>query len=330
MKRCSAVWVSTWASIAIAALSLLAAPAVLAQAWPAKPIKMVVSYAPGGNTDIVARITAQRLATMLGQPVIVENRPGAGGAVGTDYVAKAAPDGYTLIMAAIGPIVIAPHVQKIPYDPVRDLVPVSNVTTNPLVLMVTPSLPAHNVKELIELAKAQPGKLNFSSAGTGGLTHFSAEIFKHMAKVDMVHIPYKGGNPATAAAVAGDVQLTFANYSDAIAQMKGGKLRALGITSASRQAQTPEVPTIAEAALPGFECVSWNGLLAPAGTPPEIVERLSRAVQELTREPDIRQRFSDLGSTAVGDTQEQFGAFIRSQLEFWGKFVKDSGIKIDG
>jgi tripartite-type tricarboxylate transporter receptor subunit TctC len=289
---------------------------------------MVVPYAAGGNTDVVARITALRLSAVLGQPVLVENRPGAGGTVGTGFVAKAAPDGYTIIMAAIGPIVIAPFVQKIPYDPVRDLVPVSNVSTNPLVLTVPPLLPARSVKELIELARARPGKLNFSSAGVGGLTHLCAEIFRHRAKIDIVHVPFKGGHPATVAAVAGEVQMTFANYSDAISQLKGGKLSALGITSAARQAQTPEVPTIAESGLPGFECVSWNGVLAPAGTPPEIVSRLSRAIQEIAREPDVRQRFTDIGSAAVGDTPEVFHAFIQSQLQFWGKLVKDLGIKI--
>jgi tripartite-type tricarboxylate transporter receptor subunit TctC len=312
-------------AIACVALSV---PAAAQTPFPNRPIRIVVPFAPGGNTDVVARIAAQRMQDVLGQPVLVENRAGAGGLIATDYVAKAAPDGYTLLMASVGPQTISPGFQKVPYDPVRDFAPVSNVNTNPLVLMVHPSVPAKSIRELIDLARQRPGTLNYGSGGTGGLTHFSGEIFRHLAKVDIVHVPYKGGNPATAAAVAGDVQITFANYSDAIAQIKGGKLRALGITSAKRYPQTPDVPTIAEAGVPGYECESWNGLLAPANTPPEVVNRLSRVIQDMARDPAIRTRFTDIGSTPVGDTPEQFRTFIQGQVAFWAKLIRDANIQV--
>ena len=311
---------------ALAAL-LFAASAFAQTPWPSKPVRIVVPYAPGGITDTVTRLSAPKIQEALGQPVLVENRVGNGGALATEYVARSAPDGYTLLMGSAAPQTLNQFIQKLGYDGLKDFAPVTLINTNPLVLMVNPAVPAQNVKELIALAKAQPGKLNF--AGAGGLTQFSGEIFKFMAGVDMVYVPYKGGAPATAAAVAGDAQVTFANYSDALPQIRGGKLRALGITSGKRFPQSPEVPTIAEAGIPGYAVDSWNGLFAPAGSPPEIVNRIAFAVQQGFRDPALRKRMEDIGATPVGDTPEQFRAFVASELQKWGNFVKQSGIKVE-
>jgi tripartite-type tricarboxylate transporter receptor subunit TctC len=297
------------------------------QAWPAKPVRMIVPFAPGGITDTSARLSAVKIQEAIGQPVIVENRLGAGGVIATDYVAKSPPDGYTILMASAAPQTLLQFLQKVGYDGLRDFAPITNVNTFPIVLMVHPSVPAQNVRELIALAKAQPGKLNF--AGAGGLTQFSGEIFKYMAGVDMVYVPYKGGAPAAAAAAAGDAQVTFANYSDALAHMKAGRLRALGMTSAKRFAQSPEVPTIAEAAVPGYQVDSWNGLLAPAGTPPEIVNRIASSVQQAYKDPAVRKRMEDIGAEPVGDSPAEFRAFVQAELQKWGNFVKQSGIKVE-
>jgi tripartite-type tricarboxylate transporter receptor subunit TctC len=286
-----------------------------------------VHYAPGGITDTVTRLSAPKIQEAIGQPVLVENKVGNGGALATEYVAKSPADGYTLLMGSAAPQTLNQFIQKLGYDGLRDFAPVTLINTNPLVLLVNPALPAQNVKDLIALAKAQPGKLNF--AGAGGLTQFSGEIFKFMAGVDMVYVPYKGGAPATAAAVSGDAQVTFANYSDALPQMRAGKLRALGITSGKRFPQSPEVPTIGEAGIPGYAVDSWNGLFAPAGTPAEIVNRISAAVQQGFRDPALRKRMEDIGATPVGDTPEQFRALVQSELQKWGTFVKQTGIKVE-
>jgi tripartite-type tricarboxylate transporter receptor subunit TctC len=288
---------------------------------------MVVPFAPGGVTDNTARIVAVKIQESIGQPVIVENRTGAGGVIATDHVAKSAPDGYTILMASAAPQTLLQFVQKVGYDGLKDFAPITLVNTFPIVLMVHPSVPANNVRELIALAKAQPGKLNF--AGAGGLTQFAGEIFKYMAGVDMVYIPYKGGAPAAAAAAAGDAQVTFANYSDALAHMKSGRLRALGMTSSRRFAQSPDVPTIAEAGVPGYQVDSWNALLAPAGTPPETVERIAAAVQQGFKDPATRRRLEEMGTEPVGDTPAQFRAFVAAELKKWGEFVKQSGIKVE-
>jgi len=313
----------------LAALAvLLPVAAALAQpAWPTRPVRIVVPYAPGGITDTVTRLSAPKIQEAIGQPVLVENKVGNGGALATEYVAKSPADGYTLLMGSAAPQTLNQFIQKLGYDGLKDFAPVTLINTNPLVLLVNPAVPAQNVKELIALAKAQPGKLNF--AGAGGLTQFSGEIFKFMAGVDMVYVPYKGGAPATAAAVAGDAQVTFANYSDALPQMRGGKLRALGITSGKRFPQSPEVPTIGEAGIPGYAVDSWNGLFAPAGTPAEIVNRISAAVQQGFKDPALRKRMEDIGATPVGDSPEQFRALVQSELQKWGTFVKQTGIKVE-
>jgi tripartite-type tricarboxylate transporter receptor subunit TctC len=299
----------------------------LAQVWPTKPLRMVVPFAPGGVTDSTARLVASKMQESLGQPVVVDNRTGAGGVIATEHVAKSAPDGYTILMASAAPQTLTQFLQKTGYDGVKDFAPVSLVNTFPIVLMVHPSVPAQNVKELIALAKSQPGKLNF--AGAGGLTQFAGEIFKYMAGIDLTYIPYKGGAPAAAAAAAGDAQVTFANYSDALAHMKSGRLRPLGMTSAKRFPQSPEVPTIAEAAIPGYQVDSWNGLLAPAGTPPEAVNRMAAAAQQALKDPPTRKRMEEMGTEAVGDTPGEFRAFLQAEVKKWGDFVRQSGIKVE-
>jgi len=299
----------------------------LAQAWPSKPVRMVVPFAPGGVTDSTARIVAAKIQDAIGQPVVVDNRAGAGGVIATEHVAKSPPDGYTILMASAAPQTLLQFLQKTGYDGLKDFAPITLVNTFPIVLMVHPSVPANNVRELIALAKAQPGKLNF--AGAGGLTQFAGEIFKYLSGVDMVYIPYKGGAPAAAAAAAGDAQVTFANYSDALVHMKSGRLRPLGMTSARRFPQSPEVPTIGEAGVPGYQVDSWNGLLAPAGTPPEAVNRVAAAVEQAFKDPATRKRLEEMGTEPVGDTPAQFRSFLQAETAKWGSFVKQSGIKVE-
>jgi tripartite-type tricarboxylate transporter receptor subunit TctC len=304
--------------------------AVAQSVWPSKPIRIIVPFAAGGNTDLVARITAVRLSQILGQPVLVENKAGSGGMIATDLVAKSPPDGYTLLMSSTGPHTILPSLmKKIPYNSLTDLAPVSNISSNALVLLVNPKLPVNNVSELIALAKKEPGKISFSSAGIGATTHLSGEVFKSMSGIDIVHVPYRGGAPATSAAFSGEVQITFANLSDALPQMNGGTLRAIAVTSAKRQPLAPNVPTIAESGLPGYEVIVWNGLVAPAKTPPEIINRLASAIQTITREPKFQVKIEEIGSNLIGDTPEQFSAFIDQEIKRWAKVVKVSGATLD-
>lgn len=313
-------------ALVICIASLFAVQFAHAQAWPSRQIRVIVPFAPGGSSDITARLAAEYMRRALGQPVIVENRTGAGGMIAMDFAAKSAPDGYTFIVTPAGPHVIAPLLRKTAYDSLRDFANVSNINSNPQVLLVHPDVKAKSVGELIALAKAQPGKLNFSSAGTGSLVDLSAQVFNYQAGVQIVAVPYKGGAPAVAAAVAGEVHATFANPSDAIPQVNAGRLRPLGVTSTSPFASMPDVPTIARSGLPDFSVETWNGLLAPAGTPPEIVARVSRLMQDMAKDPAIRQRQAELGMTAIGDTPEQFRAFTENQVRFWTKFIRDAGI----
>ena len=310
------------------ALALTLPFGAAAQPWPQRAIKIVVPYAPGGNSDVVARITGQYMQEKLGASVVVENKAGAGGLVGSDAVAKAAPDGYTLLLGAIGPMTIVPALQQTPYDPLADFAPISLLNTNPLMLIVNPAVPAKSVTELIALARAQPKTLNFGSSGEGGLTHISGELFKSMTGVDLVHVPYRGGNLATNALLAGEVQIVFANYSDALPQIAGGTVRPLGITTRTRAPQSPDVPTIAEAGVPGYECESWNGLLAPKGTPPEIVQRLATVFAAMVRDPAIQQRMIDVGSIAVASTPDDFHKLLAGEIAKWSKLAKDANIKL--
>lgn len=305
-------------------LSLNAAVAQ-AQIWPNKPIEIIIPYAPGGIADTVARIIQPFMRESLNTPIIIVNKPGASGSLATEYVARSKPDGYTLLLGLAAPQTLNQYVYKVTYDGLKDFTPITLINTNPMALVVNPSLPVKSVQELITYAKANPGKLNFS--GAGGLTQYSGEIFKNMVGIDMVHVPYKGGAPAVTAAVAGEVQLTFANYSDALPWMKSGRLRALGLTSAKRFPHTPEVPTIAEAGIPDFAVEGWSGLLAPAGTPPEIVNKIAGAVRAGLKTSAVTKLMADIGAVPGGNSPEEFKKLIQIDLQKWGEFVKRTGIK---
>jgi tripartite-type tricarboxylate transporter receptor subunit TctC len=320
-----------------AALSLAAALATLApqagaaaEAYPAKPIRFVVAFPPGGGTDIIARSIAQKLSDRLAQQVVVDNRPGAGGNIGTDIVAKAAPDGYTMLMGSAGPLAInASLFASMPFDPVRDLAPVTLAASTPNVLVVHPSLEAATVKELIALARAHPGGINFASSGHGTPAHLAGELFNSMAGVKLVHVPYKGAAPALADLLGGQVQLMFSTMPPALPHVKDGKLRALAVTSAKRSPAAPDLPTVDEIALPGFEANTWHGVVVPARTPAAIVARLNREIVAILHLPDVVERFSSQGAEALGTTPEEFAAYIRSETLKWAKVVRDSGAKAE-
>lgn len=313
--------------LAMAGASALGmAGAARGQSWPTRAVRIVVPYAPGGIGDIVARLIQPALAESLGQPFVIENKPGASGSLGTELVAKSRPDGYTLLLALAAPQTLNQSIFKVGYDGVKDFAPITLINTNPLVLMAHPDLPVRNLRELIAYAKANPGKLNF--AGAGGLTQFAGEIMKHMAGIEMTHVPYRGGAPAVAAAAAGDVQLTFANFSDALTWMKSDKLRPLAITSAKRYAQAPEIPTVAESGLPGYEVMGWSGLLAPAGTPPAVIERIAGVLRPLLASADMKKRMEMIGAEPGGSSPADFGRRIATESAMWAEFVKRTGIKV--
>jgi tripartite-type tricarboxylate transporter receptor subunit TctC len=301
-----------------------------AQAWPAKPIKWIVPFAPGGTTDILARTVGEKLALALGQPVVVENKPGAGGGVGAEFTAKAAPDGYTIMGGTISTHAInASLYNKLPYDPVKDFVAITLIARVPNMLVVNPAIPASNVKELIALLKANPNKYSFASSGNGTSQHLSGELFKTMAGVEMQHIPYKGSPPALQDVVGGQVTMTFDNITTALPLAKAGKLRALAVTTATRSAAAPDVPTLAESGLPGFEVGSWQGVFAPAGTPPEIVRRLNAEIVKILNLPDVREKLTGLGAEPVGNSSEEFSAMVKAEVVRWAEVVKKSGAKVD-
>ena len=318
----------------IALLLLLALPALpsvaFAQAWPSKPIKWVVPFAPGGTTDILARTVGEKLGAALGQPVIVENRPGAGGGVGADFVAKSPPDGYTLVGGTISTHAINTSLYKsLPYDPVRDFVPITLIARLPNLLVINPNVPAKNVAELVALMKANPGKYTFASSGNGTSQHLSGELFKSIAGVDMQHVPYKGSPPALQDVVGGQVTMTFDNITTALPLAKAGNLRALAVTTAQRSAVAPEIPTMAEAGLAGYEIGSWQGVFAPAGTPPEIVRRLNTEIVRILKSPEIHDKLIALGAEPVGNSVDEFTAMVKSEVVKWGDVVKRSGARVD-
>ena len=316
-------------TIAALAFAMLAS-GTHAQAWPAKPIKWVVPFAPGGTTDILARTIGDKLAIALGQPVIIENKPGAGGGVGADYTAKAPADGYTIMGGTISTHAINASLYKsLPYDPVKDFAPITLIARVPNMLVVNPDVPAKNVAELIALMKANPAKYTFASSGNGTSQHLSGELFKTMAGVEMQHIPYKGSPPALQDVVGGQVTMTFDNITTAWPLAKGGKLRALAVTTAKRSSVAPEVPTLAESGLAGYEVGSWQGVFAPAGTPPEIVKRLNAEIVKIIRMPDVNEKLTALGAEPVGNTPEEFGALVRAEVGKWADVVKKSGAKVD-
>jgi len=319
-----------WLYAAVAALLTLGAAGAFAQNFPTKPIRLVVPFPAAGTTDILAREVAQRLSVLWGQSVVVDNRPGAGGNIGSDLVAKSAPDGYTLLMGTVGTHAINPSLySKMPYDHVKDFVPIVLVAGVPNVLEVTPSLPVNSVADLIKLAREKPGQLNFASSGSGTSIHLSGELFKAMAGVDMTHVPYKGSAPAITDLMGGQVQLMFDNLPSSLQQIKAGKLHAIAVTSAQRAPALPNVPTIAESGLPGFEASSWFGILAPAGTPPAIVARINADVNQWLQTAEAKDKLLAQGAIAAGGTPADFAAHIRTETEKWAKVVKISGAKVD-
>jgi tripartite-type tricarboxylate transporter receptor subunit TctC len=315
----------------LVALALAAfASAANAQAWPSKPIKWIVPFAPGGTTDILARTISEKLSQALGQPVIVENKPGAGGGVGAEFTAKAPPDGYTIMGGTISTHAINASLYKnLPYDPVKDFAPITLIVRLPNLLVVHPDVPAKNVAELIALMKANPAKYTFASSGNGTSQHLSGELFKAMAGVDMQHIPYKGSPPALQDVVGGQVTMTFDNITTAWPLAKAGKLRALAVTTAKRSSIAPDVPTLAESGLAGYEVGSWQGAFAPAGTPPEIVKRLNAEMVKIINMPDVKEKLVGLGAEPVANTSEEFGALVKAEIVKWADVVKKSGARVD-
>jgi tripartite-type tricarboxylate transporter receptor subunit TctC len=311
-------------------LASLAAVAgtVFADDYPSRPIRLIVGFPPGGINDIVARVVGERLGQSLGQPVIVENRPGAGGTIGADLVAKSRSDGYTLLMGSVSNIAMAPSQYKaLPYDAAKDFVPVVLVAAAPNVLVVNPGFPVQSVKELIALARQKPGGINYASAGLGTSNHLTVELLQVMTGVQLNHVPYKGDAPGTADVVAGQVPMIFPTLPVALPFIKAGKLRAIAVSSAVRSSLLPDVPTVAESGgLPEFEVSVWVGILAPAGTAKEIVNRLNTEIVKIVRMPNIRERLAGLGAEPVGDTSEHFTAYIRTELAKWSKVAKAAGI----
>ena len=315
---------------ALAALALAASTLALGADYPARPIHFVVPYPAGGPLDTVARLLGQKVSESVKQPVIVENKPGAGGNIGADYVAKSAPDGYTILMGAVATHAINPTLYAhIPYDPVRDFAPVTQVASTPNVLVVNPSLPVTSVRELIAYAKAHPGQLNFGSGSTGSAGHLAGELFDAMAGVKMVHVPYKGAAPAMQDLIAGRVQLMFDNFASASAQIKAGRVRALAVTTAKRSELAEELPTIAESGLPGFDVNTWFGVFAPGATPRAVVERLHDEFVRALNDSGVRAAMVKLGAEPVGNTPAEFAAYIESEAAKYAKLVKASGARVD-
>jgi len=310
-----------------AGLAVAQAPAP-APAYPVKSVRLVVPSSPGGGTDILARVLAQKMSETFGQQFVVENRPGAGQVIGIEAVARSAPDGYTLLMAASAIVINEVLYAKPPYDTLRDFAPVTLGASLPNILVVHPALPVKSVRELIVLAKTRAGQLNYSSAGSGTSPHLSMELFRLMAGITLTHIPYKGSGPATVDLLAGQVQLSMPNVLTALPHIKGGKLRGLGVTSGKRATGLPDIPAIAET-LPGYEAIQWYGILAPAGTTRDIVGKLQAEIARILVLPEVRDRLAADGADAVGSRPDEFAAYIRAELAKWGKVVKTGGIKLE-
>ena len=308
-----------------AAVLLAAAGSAPAQSYPVKPVRIVVPYPPGGGNDIVVRAIGPRLAERLGQPVVIDNRGGATGIIGTETVAHSAPDGYTLLSHTNAGLVILPHLNpKLPYDPIRDFAPITLVASQPYVLVVHPRLPATTVAQLVALAKSRPGDLNYSTSGKGSSTHMASALFCRMAGVDMVHVPYKGSGPAVADLIAGQVQLRFSSIPPALPHVKSGRLRALAVSSAKRFSLLPDLPAVAET-VPGFEVDSWYGFLAPARTPAAILQKLNTEIAAALKDPEVKARLEASGAEAVGSSSARFGEVIRAELKRWAPIVRETG-----
>jgi tripartite-type tricarboxylate transporter receptor subunit TctC len=313
----------------LALLMLAAVASASAQTWPDRPIKFVMSAPAGSSIDVLGRLIADKLKDKLGQPVIVENKPAAGGTVAVDETAKAPADGYTMVLAFNGPLSITPLLRKVPYDVQKDLAPVITTTSQPNVLAVNAQVPAKDVRELVAYAKANPGKLNYASVGPGSSSHLNGELLKSLAGIDIVHIPFNGSPPAVTSTVQGETQMIFAVMQPLQPQIQSGKLRALAVTSAKRFPLLPDLPTIAESGYPAFESLAWNGVLVPAATPKAVVARLNAEIDAILKQPDVVQKLNALGFELVGGTPEQFAAIIPGESEKWAPIIKSANIKID-
>ena len=325
MKRSSLLRAS---ALALCAAALPAAWAQ--QAWPGKPIRLVVPFPAGGATDLFARTLSQKMGEKLGTTLVVDNKPGAGGAIGSDLAAKSAPDGYTLLLGSPGPLSIGPSLYpKLPYDPVRNFTPVILAISSAFVTVVHPSVPAKDVKQLVALARQRPGQLRFGSAGNGSVLHLAGELFKTAAKVDLTHVPYKGGGPAMVDLLGGQIELMIVDIPLALPHVKSGKLRALGVTGRARNGLLPGVPTVSESGVPGYEVSTWSGVLAPADTPADIVDKLQAAFAKALSYPDLKERFASQGVEVDALPRDQFAAVIREEITKWGAVVRSAGAKID-
>jgi len=311
-------------------ISFLVAGAALAQAYPNRPVRIVVPWPPGQATDIAARVVAEKLQQQLGQPFVADNRPGAGGSIGTDAVAKASPDGYTLLAASSGPISIMPSLQKVPYDPLKDLQPVSLIAMAPFALVTHPSFPAKNAAEFVALVRANPDKYTFSSSGTGATAHLVSELFNSMAGLKARHVPYKGSAPALSDLMGGQIDYALETVASLAGHIKAGRLKALGVTSGKRTAALPDVPTLAEAAnIPGYDIGAWIGYAAPPGTPKEVTAKLSAEIAKAMQAPDLKERYLSLGMDPASNTPDEMASFLRSEQARYGSIIKNANIKVE-
>lgn len=322
--------VTTLRALLLAASFVLVHPAATAQEFPIRPVRLVVPFPAGGATDVIARVAAERAGRRLGQAVVIENRPGAGGMIGADAVAKAAPDGYTLLLTTPGVVAINPHLYaKLPFDPLKDLMPVAMLVRVPNLLVVNPGLPARDVPELVRLLRANPGRYTFGSAGNGTTIHLAGELFKSMTNTFVVHIPYRGSAPAVTDLVAGNLSMMFDGLPSVLPHVRAGRLRALAVTSRERSATLPDIPTLHESGLPGYEAASWGAVFAPAGISREVVARLARAFDESMREPEARERVAAQGFDVAAMAPSDMAAMVREEYAKWGAVVRRSGAKLD-
>ena len=316
-------------SFVIGLAAALLASASLAQMYPSKPVKLIVTYPPAGSSDLMARILAQQLSDVWGQPVVVENKPGAAGSIGMEYAAHQPPDGYSFVIANLGPAVVNPILSKVPYDLERDFMPVSLIASGPNILVVNPSSPAKTLAELIAYARANPGKLNFGSGGAGSVAHLSGEMLKSLAHVDIVHVPYKGGILSVNDLLAGHVDMVFSDALPVMQHIRAGKLRALAVTSPERSSLAPDIPTCVESGLPGLVAVNWWGVLLPAATPKPIADKFRADLAKVMQSPEVKEKFAQLGVDAVSGTPEQLGAYMKSETAKYAKLIKEAGIRAE-
>jgi tripartite-type tricarboxylate transporter receptor subunit TctC len=310
--------------------ALLLSGAVHAQSYPNRPVRVIIPWPPGQATDLAARLVGEKLSQQLGQPFIMDNRPGAGGSIGTDIVAKSAPDGYTLLAASSGPVSIMPNLQKTPYEPLKDLAPVSLIATVPFALVVAPTFPAQNAKEFLALVRANPGKYTFASSGTGATAHMFAELFNSMAQVKALHVPYKGSVPALTDVIGGQVAYAIETVASTGSHIKSGKLKTFGVTTARRSAGLPDVPPLAEAAdIPGYDCAAWVGYTAPAGTPKDILAKLAAEIQKAMQSADLKERYIPLGMDVASSSPDEMGAYMKREQGRYAQIIKNAGIKVE-